>query len=306
MRRTLALTLGLLAFGVVAGAVGRALVPDQGAVRREPDGRHSRVIAAGRPGQPLAVLIHGLGGEAENFARLTPLLDGWRVLAPDRAGAGRSDPAPPGKARLSDQAARIAALIEAEGAGPAVVFGHSLGGAVALQLAADRPDLVAGLVLSGALTRPSHLGLARPMARLALIPPLREVLSRLLGVPAIMLAAPHMTWAAFSPNPMPRGFYRWGGVLLLAQPRALSSAWRDIGVVATCIGALQPRLPAITALTVILHGASDRVLGPHVARHAADRLPNARLQIVENAGHMLPVTRPDLCAEAIRSLAPAG
>lgn len=302
MRGALRLALGALAFSALAGVVGRAMVPMMGEVQRGADGRRSRTIAAGTPGAPLAVLIHGLGGEAENFTRVIPLLDGWRVLAPDRAGAGRSDPAPPGKATLAAQAARIAALIEAEGAGPAVVFGHSLGAAVALQLAADRPDLVGGLVLSGGLSRPSHLGLARPMARLALLPPLREALSRTLGPTAILLTAPYFAWACFSPHPMPRGFLRWGGAALLGQPRALSSAWRDIGVVATCIGALQARLPAITAPTVVLHGAKDRILPPHVGRHAADTLPNARLQIVDDAGHMLPVTHPQACADAIRSL----
>lgn len=120
----------------------------------------------------------------------------------------------------------------------------------------------------------------------------------------MILTAPYFAWATFSPDRMPKGFLRWGGGMLLGQPRVLSSAWRDLRVAATDIGALQDRLPAISAPAVILHGAKDRVLGPEFGRHAASILPNARLQITPDAGHMLPVTRPEICATAIRSLTP--
>ena len=76
----------------------------------------------------------------------------------------------------------------------------------------------------------------------------------------------------------------------------------DIGVVADGIGRLQPRLGRITAPAVVLHGAGDRVLGVASARHAAAILPNAGLQVVPGAGHMLPVTHAALCAAAIDGL----
>ena len=67
------------------------------------------------------------------------------MLAPDLLGHGRSSWAAPWT--IDANVAALAALLEAEAAGPVVVVGHSFGGAVALRLAAARPDLVDGLVL---------------------------------------------------------------------------------------------------------------------------------------------------------------
>ena len=300
--RTALFTLaGSLALTAGLAALARRAVPMRGRITRGPDGRRARVIDEGQG--PLVVLIHGLGGQPENFARLIPLLTarGFRVLAPDRAGAGRSDPAPPGGASLYAQAARIAALIEAERAGPAIVLGHSLGGAVALQLAADRPDLLRGLVLAGALTRPERADLAQATLAVAGFPPLREGLARVLTGPGVLLTGGLVKWLSFAPERMPRGFAFWGGGLLIAQPRAIAGVMRDIEVVAEGIAALQPRLPGLTLPVRVLHGAGDLVLAPAHARHLS-RLPQAQVQIVPGAGHMLPVTQPDRLADAVAGL----
>ena len=78
---------------VVAALRTTAVVRSPRVLLDGPDGRRARVIDEGQG--PLVVLIHGLGGQPENFARLIPLLTarGFRVLAPDRAGA--ADPIPP-------------------------------------------------------------------------------------------------------------------------------------------------------------------------------------------------------------------
>ncbi|MER3411507.1 MAG: alpha/beta hydrolase, partial [Thermoleophilia bacterium] len=81
---------------------------------------------------------------------------------PDLPGHGGSAPLP--GASLPALAEVVGALAEEEGMLPAVVVGHSLGGVVALWLAAQRPDRVRGIVLAGAAT----LG-ARPLAARALI-----------------------------------------------------------------------------------------------------------------------------------------
>jgi len=205
------------------------LVPPRGR-RLRLGGRSVRVIDEGAG--PPVVLIHGLGGQAENFAALTPHLAGFRRLSIDRAGAGRSAAAPPGAEALPAQAARIAAVMEAAATGPAVVVGHSLGGAVALQLAADRPDLVRGLVLCGALTQPDFPRLSRFGARLGAAPALREGVAHLPGVPALGLVSPWLLWLCFTPDPMPPGFLRWGGGMLVGQPRAIAGVLRDARVVA--------------------------------------------------------------------------
>src|SRR6478752_8668945 len=96
----------------------------------------------GGEGPPL-LLIHGYGGAAWNFSELAPLLPGRRLLIPDLPGHGASTPLP-ASASLAGYADALAATLE----GPVDVFGHSLGGVVALRLAERRPELVRSIVLA--------------------------------------------------------------------------------------------------------------------------------------------------------------
>ncbi len=95
------------------------------------------------------VLVHGGGSDnaAISWYRVfAPLAAGRRVIAIDLPGFGGSIEAAPvgGPRRLAEVVADVMELL---GTGPAVVMGVSMGGDVALNLALDRPDLVAGLVL---------------------------------------------------------------------------------------------------------------------------------------------------------------
>src|ERR1044072_1392597 len=96
---------------------------------------------------PALLLLHGLAGHAREWdgtaAHLAPR---HRVLCPEQRGHGRSDRRPED---LSPDAfaADATAWIEALGVAPAVVVGQSLGGLTAILLAAQRPDLVCGLVV---------------------------------------------------------------------------------------------------------------------------------------------------------------
>ncbi|NVN52626.1 alpha/beta hydrolase [Mycolicibacterium hippocampi] len=99
------------------------------------------------PSGPARVLaIHGLTGHGR---RWETLFDGHlpdvAVVAPDLLGHGRSSWDAPWT--IDANVAGLAALVEAEAAGPVVAVGHSFGGAIALSLAAARPDLISGLVL---------------------------------------------------------------------------------------------------------------------------------------------------------------
>src|SRR5689334_6558141 len=100
-------------------------------------------LFAGGSGPPL-LLVHGYGGAAWNFSELAPLLAGRSLLIPDLPGHAGSSPLPaaPTLAAFADS---VAACLDAA---PVDVFGHSMGGAVALRLAERRPDLVRRLVLA--------------------------------------------------------------------------------------------------------------------------------------------------------------
>lgn len=102
--------------------------------------------AEGPANGPLLVLLHGLANRWQTFASLIPTLSQhWRVIAPDFRGHGRSDRAR--TYRLCDYAEDSLRLLESLSE-PAVVIGHSSGGAVALWLAALAPQKVRAVVLA--------------------------------------------------------------------------------------------------------------------------------------------------------------
>ncbi|MFG1930618.1 alpha/beta fold hydrolase [Mycobacterium sp. NPDC048908] len=100
----------------------------------------------GPPRPPQILAVHGLTGHGRRWQTLaTRHLSDFAIVAPDLIGHGRSSWAAPWS--IDANVAALADLLDAEASGPVVVVGHSFGGAVALNLAAARPDLVASLVL---------------------------------------------------------------------------------------------------------------------------------------------------------------
>ncbi|HKH50702.1 MAG TPA: alpha/beta hydrolase [Mycobacterium sp.] len=99
------------------------------------------------PARPPQILtVHGLTGHGLRWLTLaTGHLPEFAIVAPDLIGHGRSSWAAPWN--IDANVGALAGLLDAEADGPVVVVGHSFGGAVALNLAASRPDLVAALVL---------------------------------------------------------------------------------------------------------------------------------------------------------------
>jgi lipase len=109
-----------------------------------PDLLHVHRYGPTRPPQILAV--HGLTGHGRRWQTLaTRHLPEFAILAPDLIGHGRSSWAAPWS--IDANVGALAGLLDAEADGPVAVVGHSFGGAIALNLAAARPDLVAALVL---------------------------------------------------------------------------------------------------------------------------------------------------------------
>ena len=92
------------------------------------------------------LLIHGYGGAAWNFSELVPLLPGRRLIVPDLPGHAGSAPLPAGPT-MAAYADAVAACLPPEAVD---VFGHSMGGAVALRLAERRPERVRRVVLAAA------------------------------------------------------------------------------------------------------------------------------------------------------------
>lgn len=98
------------------------------------------------PAGPIGLLaIHGLTGHGQRWQQLAGMLPGVCVAAPDLIGHGRSTWSAPWT--IEANVAALAALLDQQADAPVPVVGHSFGGAVALHLAAARPDLVGSLLL---------------------------------------------------------------------------------------------------------------------------------------------------------------
>jgi lipase len=125
------------------GSDKRAQAP-AGSIDAVSDVLHVHRYGPSRPAEVLA--IHGLTGHGKRWQTLAARhLPELAIAAPDLIGHGRSSWAAPWT--LDANAAALADLLDTDAVGPVLVVGHSFGGAVALNLAAARPDLVAALVL---------------------------------------------------------------------------------------------------------------------------------------------------------------
>jgi len=150
---------------------GRSVVPGHrarmvpGQLRR--GDRLLRFAVSGDPGRGLrrrdtdpiwAVNIHGYfaGGGMywRESARLAAEL-GWRVVNPSLPGFGGSDPLRWDEVSLRALSEDVAAVMDHVGAGPAVILGHSMGGAVAVQYALDYPDRTLGIVYRDGVGTPA-------------------------------------------------------------------------------------------------------------------------------------------------------
>jgi pimeloyl-ACP methyl ester carboxylesterase len=113
---------------------------------RIPSGRvHVAACGSGRP----VLLLHQTPRSWDEYREVLRLLGvGWRAIAMDTMGFGDSDPLPDGQDSIEGWAKAAHALLDALGHAKAAVVGHHTGAAIAVEMAAQRPDRVEALVLS--------------------------------------------------------------------------------------------------------------------------------------------------------------
>ena len=108
-------------------------------------------FAVGPDNGPPLVLLHGLGRRWQVFDPLIPALSkNWHIYAPDLRGHGKSTHVPGGY-RGRHYAQDIVTFLEKHVPAPAIIFGHSLGGMIALWVAAHYPSRVGGLILGDSM-----------------------------------------------------------------------------------------------------------------------------------------------------------
>jgi pimeloyl-ACP methyl ester carboxylesterase len=112
--------------------------------------------AEGPPAGSALVLLHGGSARWQDLAGFLPILAAsWHIYAPNLRGHGQSGRMP-GRYRLQDYVDDLAALLQ-QVTDPATLFGHSLGGMVAVMLAGQHPHLVRALVVGMRRSRPADV-----------------------------------------------------------------------------------------------------------------------------------------------------
>ncbi len=245
-------------------------------------------------GPPL-VLLHGVGTSREVWRRATPhLADTRTILAADLPGFGDSPP-PTSGYDLAEVAATLAAGLEDALGEPFDLLGHSLGGAVAISLAARYPAQVRGLVLSApAGFAPRSATVSRAAGALA-EPAL--ALRRLVGVPTAgsglarrLLLATTVADGGSLDAEAARELYRGSLNAHVLGPAVASVAAAD----------LSEDLRRVEGPFALIWGERDPVISIRtIERIAAIREPTAITRIPD-VGHVPQVERPQAFAGAVR------
>lgn len=136
---------------VTARTTGSSTAPEFARVSLA-SGIEIHYAAIGDAEAPAVLLLHGYSDSWFSFSRILPLLpDGYRVLAPDLRGHGRSERPEEGYS-TDDLAADVVAFMDALGIERAAVVGHSMGSFVAQGVLRRAPERVTGLVLIASAT----------------------------------------------------------------------------------------------------------------------------------------------------------
>jgi 3-oxoadipate enol-lactonase len=241
----------------------------------------------GDPARPPVLLIMGLGFSSRAWDRLPKLLArDFHVLIFDNLGTGRSGRM--GFAyRMRDLADDAAAVIGAAGVPSAHVFGISMGGMIAQELAITHPERVRSLALG--CTFASWRSRTAPelgtkidllLLNLGLVTPAR--ISRVLVSAEWHAAHPDsaLQWVRRAERTGLR--YATAQVLAIARHEAL------------------PRLHRIRAPTLVLTGDADRLVPPANSKVLARQIPGARLVVFPDAGHVFPLEREAETVSALR------
>ena len=259
-----------------------------------------------RDGEP-ALCVHGLAGSSRNWTDLMDLLRPRLACdALDLPGFGDSPPRPDRRYSLAALAQTVAALIESRGSrgnrgSPVHLIANSLGGAVAVKLAAARPDLVKTLTLiSPALpdSRP-HLDqvqfavmslprIGAPLlAKYDTLPPetrVADVIANCFSDPARF---PPERFAAEVAELARRDTLDHATAALIGTIRALTAEFFRKGRHATWRDAAR-----VTAPTLVIYGGDDRVVDPRLAGRAAHAFAKPRIVVLPRTGHLAHMEHP--------------
>jgi pimeloyl-ACP methyl ester carboxylesterase len=304
------MTLTRLATSVLIAALGLAGVTHWRASAREAaaeaaypptgqfvtvDGKRLHYEIAGQG--PDLVMIHGASGSLRDltFALRDRLTDRYRVIVVDRPGLGHSDALD--EVSLLAQAQFIKAGVAQLGVKDPIVLGQSYGGSVALAWALEGGPRALILVGSPSLPWPGKLDIwyratSNPVGRAVLIPlasafvPDRYVRSAIDAV--------------FAPDPVPEGYDDFLGTPLTLRRETLTANVTQVNALRAELVTMAPRYPSLTLPVELIHGTADTVVPLDIhSQPVSQLLPNAKLTVIEGAGHMPHHAHADVVIAAI-------
>ncbi|MSP60159.1 MAG: alpha/beta fold hydrolase [Myxococcales bacterium] len=239
-------------------------------------------------GAPL-VLLHGFLVSHWYFRPvIAPLAERFEVIALDLPGHGESDNPPPDRFGYDFPAMAdlVVAALDALGVGKVRLYGHSMGGGIALTLAARHPDRVERLLLEDPAVYPLPISLE---GRLALLPGIGPFLFK--NVYRRSDLRKHLRNAYRDPTLGTEELidYFWERFNRAGARAAYYATLKYLGSLADNTG--DPG--RITAPTLIAWGEEDRIIPLAHGKRLARQIPGARLEVIPACGHSPHEERPD-------------
>ena len=240
---------------------------------------------SGAEGRSPLILVNSLGTDLTIWDDVLPLLTPrHRVLTYDKRGHGHSD-APPGPYSIDDHVSDLMGLADHCGFSSFAVCGISIGGMIAMRLAARFPGKVRNLVLCDTGAK---IGTAETWNnRIA------QVQSG--GMAGIAAQVLERWLSAEFRDRRPAEFARWRKMLESCSPE---------GYVACCATVrdtdLSAELAHIAAPTLVVVGEADVVTPPEMAQQLAGAIPGATRRTIGHAGHVPAIEQPEILGTLIR------
>lgn len=254
-----------------------------------------------KPGRPV-VLIHGNGVMVEDFV-ISGVVDrvagAHRVICFDRPGFGHSERPHDRVWTPSAQGSLLLRAFARLGAERPIVVGHSFGALVALAMALEYPESIAGVVLISGYYYPSAR-LDVPVFAPPAIPVIGDVLRHTVAPMIGRMIRPAAIRTMFSPRRTPERFKQDFPLAMMVRPSQIRASAEDAALMIPAAAEMAPFYGSLAVPALILAGAEDAIVSTRdqSVRLNAE-LPQSELWVEQGIGHMLHYAAPDLIVDAI-------
>jgi pimeloyl-ACP methyl ester carboxylesterase len=255
------------------------------------------------PGPPV-VMIHGASSNLEVMRQPLGerLARNHRVILIDRPGHGWSTRARQEDSTPAIQGRMIDEALEKLGVGPAILVVHSWSGALGARMALDHPRRVAGLVMLAPVAYPWRGGIGW-YTKLVAIPVIGPLLAYTITLPLGYFLAGPGARGVFLPQVMPDGFVGNTATALVLRPREFLANARDVVTLRAAVEEQAPRYVDIRVPAVVISGEVDKTVTTNIhSRPFAKAVPNAKLIVLPDVGHMVQNAAPELVISEIETM----